>query len=62
MATPLPDNNPATVGPIEIILFRYNSVIITEDAQLGISPIIPVIKEVNILLFNNMFDNFSSPI
>ena len=59
--TPEPDNNPDRQLPKLIILFKYNSVIITLAAQLGISPKILVIMGVNILLLlTKLIINFSS--
>ena len=59
---PLPVSKPANNVPVEIIFCRYNSVIKTLLAQLGINPIKLDIKYTNILLFNNVLANVSVPI
>ena len=60
-ATPLPVNNPDIQEDKLIILFIYNSVIITDEPQLGINPIKLVKNTDNILLLLNKLSNNSSP-
>ena len=61
IATPLPVSNPAIVDDSDSMLFKYNSVITTDDAQFGINPIKLVKNGVNILLLLNKLLNNSSP-
>ena len=59
---PLPVNKPDNKLPILISFDRYNSVIITLPAQLGIKPIKLAIKYVKKFLCNNTLPKFFSPI
>ena len=61
-ATPLPVNKPDIKDPNEIILLKYNSVIITLEAQFGINPIKLDKIGPKILFLNIMLPKFSSPI
>lgn len=61
MATPLPVSKPAIILPKLIILFRYNSVIMTLDAQFGINPIRDVMNGAKRLSFSNKVDRYSLP-
>ena len=53
-ATPLPVNKPDISEENGIILFKYNSVIITDAPQLGIRPIKLVISGEKILFLLKM--------
>ena len=58
---PDPTNRPAINDPKFIIPDRYNSVIITEEAQFGIKPINDAITGSKIELSDIKFFNVSSP-
>ena len=60
--TPAPTNNPASMVETVITPDKYNCVSKTEDAQLGISPIIPAKIGPRIGLFKIRFAIVSSPI
>ena len=61
IATPLPVSRPDIIDAKFIELDKYNSVNITLDAQLGISPIKLVINGDISVSFSSNFDRYSSP-
>ena len=61
MAVPLPVSRPLINELKLIALFKYNSVSITLEPQVGINPIKLVINGPNSVFFRNIFDSKSSP-
>ena len=61
IATPLQDNKPESIAPKLIAPFKYSSVKITLDAQLGIKPIKLDRKGEKREFFNKNFATNSSP-